>query len=141
MSRQLLVTLYVLFAIISIAINMSAQFLTTVVYQGLYYIEISIFTGTIVGLPPRYILDKRYIFHYQTVDFSEDGRLFVLYTFMSVLTTIIFWSTEYVFHYLFEQDYMRYVGGVIGLTVGFVIKYQLDKKFVFAHSSKETSAS
>ena len=26
---------------------------------------------------------------------------------------------------------MRYLGGVIGLMIGYIIKYQLDKRYVF----------
>lgn len=131
MPNKLLVTLYISFAVISIAINIGTQFLSTVLYQGIYYIEASILIGTISGLLPRYFLDKKYIFKYKTLNFSENGRLLTLYTLMSIVTTMVFWSTEYLFHHAFQADYMRYLGGILGLTIGFIIKYQLDKKFVF----------
>jgi positive regulator of sigma E activity len=50
---------------------------------------------------------------------------------MSIFTTAIFWVTEYAFHLIFAAESMRYVGGVIGLAIGFYVKYRLDKKFVF----------
>ncbi|MEL7013152.1 MAG: GtrA family protein, partial [Pseudomonadota bacterium] len=31
-----------------------------------------------------------------------------------------------------RTDLMRELGAVIGLTIGYVTKYQLDKRFVFA---------
>jgi hypothetical protein len=30
---------------------------------------------------------------------------------------------------------MRYIGGVLGLSIGYYIKYQLDKRFVFVDKS------
>ena len=38
---------------------------------------------------------------------------------------------EFAFQLLFGTDGMRYLGGVVGLTVGYFIKYRLDKRFVF----------
>ena len=35
------------------------------------------------------------------------------------------------FFYLFDFEGAAYVGGALGLAVGYVIKYQLDKRFVF----------
>lgn len=57
---------------------------------------------------------------------------------MSVLTTVLFWCSEYVFHHFFGTDAMRYLGGVVGLAIGYFIKYNLDKRFVFV---RRTSAS
>lgn len=57
--------------------------------------------------------------------------MFMLYTVMGVATTALFWGIEYGFHLAFGTDAMRYLGGVIGLTLGYIIKYQLDKRYVF----------
>ena len=38
---------------------------------------------------------------------------------------------EYAFHLIFNTDLMRYVGGIVGLAIGFFVKYHLDKKYVF----------
>jgi putative flippase GtrA len=67
----------------------------------------------------------------------HDGRLFVFYSAMGVITTFIFWGTEYAFHLIYDTDVMRYLGGIIGLSIGFYVKYQLDKKYVFVNSSNE----
>ena len=53
---------------------------------------------------------------------------------MGVVTTLIFWGTEYAFHLIYDTDLMRYVGGIVGLAVGFYVKYQLDKKYVFVNN-------
>ena len=123
--------LYALFALLSICMNIGAQMLSILVYNGAYSVEISILVGTAVGLPLRYFLEKRYIFVFTSKNLAHDGRLFAFYTAMGVITTLIFWGTEYAFHLIYGTDSMRYIGGVIGLAVGFYVKYQLDKKYVF----------
>lgn len=125
--------LYTAFAVFSTVINIGAQMLSIWAYNGPYAVEISILVGTAAGLPLRYILEKRYIFAFKSDGFGHDSRLFVLYSFMGVFTTAIFWGVEYAFHLIFETDAMRYVGGVIGLAIGFYVKYQLDKKYVFVN--------
>jgi len=123
--------LYSLFAGLSTVVNIGSQMLSMLIYSGVYAVEISIFMGTLAGLPLRYFLEKRYIFSFESKNIKHDGQLFIHYSFMSVFTTAIFWGTEYAFHLIFTIDVMRYIGGVVGLTIGYYIKYQLDKRFVF----------
>lgn len=87
--------------------------------------------GTGFGLVVKYILDKKYIFQYKTETTGHNRHIFFLYTVMGILTTFIFWSFEFGFHYIFETKEMRYLGGIIGLMIGYICKYYLDKKFVF----------
>jgi len=129
--------LYTLFAVVSTAINIGSQMVSIWVYEGPFSVEISILVGTAMGLPLRYLLEKRYIFNFTSKNLVHDGKLFVFYSEMGVITTLIFWGTEYAFHLIYDTDFMRYLGGVIGLSIGFYVKYQLDKKFVFVNSSNE----
>ncbi len=129
--------LYSAFAIFSTAMNVGAQMLSILLYTGIYKIEVSILIGTAVGLPLRYVLEKHYIFAFKSENMFHDGKLFVFYTSMGILTTSIFWGVEYAFHLIFNTDTMRYIGGIIGLTIGFYIKYQLDKKFVFSRGDQK----
>ena len=129
--------LYTLFAVVSTAINIGSQMLSIWIYEGPFSVEISILVGTAMGLPLRYFLEKRYIFNFTSKNLVHDGKLFVFYSAMGVITTLIFWGTEYAFHLIYDTDFMRYLGGVIGLSIGFYVKYQLDKKFVFVNSSNE----
>jgi putative flippase GtrA len=50
---------------------------------------------------------------------------------MGLATTAIFWSVEFGFDRIFGTAHMRYVGAVIGLAIGYIVKYYLDKRFVF----------
>lgn len=122
---------YTLFACIASACNIAAQEITTRYYSGFYAISLSIIVGTAVGLLVKYILDKRYIFKFQSNSMAHNGLTFLLYTLMGLLTTLIFWGFELGFNYLFQTKQMRYLGGIIGLAIGYLAKYHLDKRFVF----------
>ena len=130
--------MYTLFAVLSTAINIASQMLSIWIYEGPLSVEISILVGTAMGLPLRYFLEKRYIFNFTSKNLVHDGKLFVFYSAMGVITTLIFWGTEYAFHLVYDTDLMRYLGGIIGLSIGFYVKYQLDKKYVFVNSFDET---
>jgi len=129
--------LYTLFAVLSTAINIGSQMLSIWIYKGPFSVETSILVGTAMGLPLRYFLEKQYIFKFTSKNLVHDGKLFVFYSAMGVITTVIFWCTEYAFHFIYDTDFMRYLGGIIGLSIGFYVKYQLDKKYVFVKSSNE----
>jgi putative flippase GtrA len=122
---------YALFAAIATAANIGCQAAVIWLYSGPYAVPLSILIGTAAGLPIKYVLEKRHIFEFETNDIVHDGRLFILYSAMGVFTTALFWGIEFAFQLIFGTDGMRYLGGVVGLTVGYVIKYHLDKRFVF----------
>lgn len=126
-----LASLYTVFAIVATSCNILAQNICSYVYSGPLYILLSIIVGTGVGLVIKYILDKKYIFKYKAKNTKHDSQVFVLYTMMGILTTIIFWGFEFGFNAIFATKEMRYVGGVIGLMIGYMCKYYLDKRFVF----------
>ncbi|MBB3808900.1 GtrA family protein [Pseudochelatococcus contaminans] len=122
---------YAIFALIATAANIGIQVLVIHIYQGVFAILASIIAGTGVGLIVKYILDKRYIFRFHARNIAHNTRTFVLYSAMGLATTLIFWGAELCFQYAFESDEMRYLGGVIGLAIGYLTKYQLDKRYVF----------
>lgn len=126
-----LATIYAILALIATAANIGAQDLVVRSYSGAFDVLISVAVGTGVGLVVKYILDKRYIFRFRTRNAVHDGQTFALYTLMGLVTTVIFWGFEFGFHHLFESREMRYFGGVIGLAIGYLIKYRLDKRYVF----------
>jgi putative flippase GtrA len=127
---------YAVFAIIATIANIAAQDITIHIYAGVYSILLSVAVGTAAGLVIKYVLDKRYIFRFQTRNISHNSKVFVLYTFMGIVTTMIFWFFEFGFNHFFQTKEMRYFGGIIGLAIGYIVKYRLDKRFVF-RTSKE----
>lgn len=122
---------YVSFALIATAINIGAQDLVIRSYSGPLDILTSIAVGTGAGLGCKYALDKRYIFRFQARNGAHDTQTFALYTLMGLATTVIFWGFEFGFHHIFESKEMRYLGGGIGLAIGYWLKYHLDKRYVF----------
>ncbi|MEM1386072.1 MAG: GtrA family protein [Pseudomonadota bacterium] len=92
----------------------------------------AILVGTIVGLLVKYPLDKRYIFFDTSRGAKAQSERFALYTATAVFTTLVFWGMEITFWLIWLSDFMREVGAVLGLTIGYVAKFQLDKRFVFA---------
>ncbi|MDH5545109.1 MAG: GtrA family protein [Gammaproteobacteria bacterium] len=122
---------YAIFAFIATVANIGAQDIIIRVYPGDYAITLSVLIGTGVGLVVKYVLDKRFIFRFRARDTKHDAQTFTLYVTMGVLTTAIFWGFEWMFHTIFANKEMRYLGGVMGLAIGYLIKYQLDKRYVF----------
>lgn len=129
-SSKLAIT-YAIFALIATAANIAAQDIVTGVYSGTFSIAFSVFFGTGIGLFVKYSLDKRYIFRFQARSMAHDSQTFALYILMGLVTTAIFWGCAFGFHYIFQTKEMRYLGSIIGLTIGYVAKYQLDKRYVF----------
>ncbi len=127
----MLVIYYSFFALIAIITNFLIQELSLLTYHGKYSLLISILCGTVVGLVVKFYLDKHFIFKYLTRSNGHNLKLFVLYSIMGGVTTIIFWGFELSFYYFFESTLMKYVGGGLGLILGYISKYFLDKKFVF----------
>jgi hypothetical protein len=122
---------YTIIAIIATLANIGGQEIVVQLWPFEYLITLSILFGTGVGLVVKYLLDKRYIFLFTADSLSHDARLFLLYTAMGIITTAIFWGVEWSFHAIFQSKEMRYLGGVLGLAIGYLIKYQLDKRYVF----------
>lgn len=122
---------YALFALISTVVNIAFQYLSFSVYDGYLSLYVAMIAGTLAGLVLKYILDKKYIFFHTPKSKKDDGKKFFLYSLMGVFTTFIFWGFEIGFDYMFDSQNAKYIGALIGLGIGYVIKYFLDKKFVF----------
>lgn len=126
-----LAVVYTLLAAVATVVNIGFQDLCIRIYHGPYAVSLSILVGTAAGLVAKYVLDKRYIFKFQAKDARHDAQTFVLYTAMGLITTVVFWGTEAAFEVAFGTKSMRYVGAVLGLVIGYILKYRLDKRFVF----------
>jgi putative flippase GtrA len=122
---------YIIFAAISTIVNISLQYISFMLYNGFLSLYVAMFIGTLSGLVVKYVLDKKYIFFYKTKTHVENTKKFILYSFLGIFTTVIFWGFEISFDYFFESNYAKYFGAIIGLTIGYITKYSLDKKFVF----------
>lgn len=132
----MLASKYIIFAVISTFFNLLFQYFSFYIYQDFGALYVAMFIGTLAGLIIKYILDKKFIFYHAVKNKKDDAKKFALYSLMGVFTTIIFWGTEIAFDYLIESNNAKYLGAVIGLSIGYVIKYFLDKRYVFIHKEK-----
>jgi len=126
---------YILFAILATTVNIFFQYLSFLLIDHKYELYIAILNGTILGMILKYYLDKNFIFYYVKKEFNNKN-IFLLYIFTSIFTTIIFWAIELWFSYYVNINYSEYLGALVGLTLGYSLKYLLDKQLVFNNQSK-----
>ena len=122
---------YAILAGIATLFNLGSQEMTVRFYQGIYELPLAMLVGTGIGLWVKYLLDKRYIFRFKARSIGHDTWAFTLYSLMGVLTTMIFWGFEWAFDAIYQSREMRYLGALMGLSIGYITKYQLDRRFVF----------
>lgn len=126
-----LIAKYISFALIATILNLFTQYIFLKMYYGIGSLYLAMFLGTLIGLVIKYILDKNCIFKYKINNKKEELKKIFLYSFLGIFTTLIFWSFEIAFDMIFEYDLAKYVGGSLGLALGYYLKYSLDKKIVF----------
>jgi putative flippase GtrA len=131
MTLPALILRYALFAVIATVANLGTQRLVMRLGEETPVYLAAVFLGTLVGLVIKYVLDKRWIFFDAGTGLKQHGQKFGLYTAMGIVTTAIFWGTESVFWFVWHTEAMRELGAVLGLAVGYVVKYWLDRRFVF----------
>jgi len=131
MTLQALTLRYAAFSIIATIINLLAQRIVLQLGETGPYFILAVAAGTIAGLIVKYILDKRWIFYDEETGYKSHGKKLSLYTMMGVFTTAIFWGFEAIFWLVWKSDLMRELGAIIGLSIGYVVKYNLDRRFVF----------
>jgi putative flippase GtrA len=133
MTPQTLILRYAAFAVVATVANLAIQRAVLQFGETGVHFAAAVGAGTIVGLVIKYVLDKRWIFFDVETGVKNHSRKFSLYTAMGLVTTAIFWGTETAFWLIWQTDMMRELGAVLGLSVGYVVKYNLDRRFVFTH--------
>jgi putative flippase GtrA len=126
-----LALLYSFFAVIATISNILAQELTLMAIADSF--ALALVAGTGAGLVVKFLLDRRFIFNAAVRPVSQDSKQFMTYTLTGAATTAIFWGMEIGFDKAFDSLTARYFGATLGLGIGYVIKYQLDKRFVFTN--------
>ena len=120
---------YLIFCFLAILANLGFQAIAHEIFYTPEWFSIGI--GTVAGLVLKYILDKKFIFFAEKTTAVRDFTRFIIYTLFGLLTTLLFWSVEWAFIKLWAHPSSRYWGGVIGLSLGYYIKYKLDRRWVF----------
>lgn len=138
MSPATIALRYALFAGLATLANLAVQRAVLALDAGLSVLAYpaALAAGTLVGLVVKFVLDKRWIFFDRSEGVGAQGKLFWLYTLTGIATTAIFWGTETAFWLVWQTDAARETGAVLGLAVGYVVKYRLDRRFVFAPAAE-----
>lgn len=140
MTLHALVLRYAAFAVVATVLNLATQRAVLTLGDTGWIFAAAVAAGTLIGLIVKYTLDKHWIFYDRQTGLKAHGQKFSLYTAMGLVTTAVFWGTETLFWVVWHTDAMRETGAVLGLTVGYVVKYHLDKRFVFSTQSAEARA-
>jgi putative flippase GtrA len=130
-NKKSLAIKYLCFAALAIFANLGVQRIVFSTGDSHAIYVIAVVAGTAAGLLVKYLLDKTWIFYDLTSGLKGHSRIFSRYAMTGLLTTSIFWGCETVFWLIWETGFMRELGALTGLIIGYSIKYSLDSKFVF----------
>ncbi|MGI3899544.1 MAG: GtrA family protein [Janthinobacterium lividum] len=137
MKKHTVMMLYVFFALLSTGINLGTQQIAMMLFvQFAGTLPLSLLAGTVAGFVAKYILDKNFIFFDHSVGRSEEVRKVALYGFFSVFTTVLFWAVEIGAFRLFGTVEAKYTGAVLGLGLGYALKFMLDRRFTFTGAQR-----
>ena len=125
---------YAVTAVMSVLANLLAQEATVQALPAAH-LMVSIVVGTLVGFFMKYGVDKTWTFREAYTSPSGEAQRIVLSGLFSVATTLIFWTFELGFHAIWQTDFAKYVGAVIGLVIGYVLKFWLDRRHVFREAT------
>ena len=127
---------YIAFSVVATIVNLSTQRVFFLFGENSKSFVLAIIAGTVLGLMTKYILDKRWIFKENYSGIREENKKFFKYALLGIITTLIFWSIEVTFWLIWKSHLMRELGAILGLTIGYWVKYNLDKRFVFKKDIK-----
>jgi putative flippase GtrA len=132
LSAPRLIPRYGLFAALAMLANFISQALVLRLVGPSHGISISLLGGTLAGFFVKYALDKRFIFFDGFHSARHETMKLGLYGVTAILTTLVFWSLELGAWILWHTSFAKYVGGAIGLCIGYLTKYVLDRRYVFS---------
>ena len=120
MTRIRLITLYISFCILAMFCNLFVQrifILTTffIRYNHCYR------NGYNYRFNSQIFLDKNWIFNNYEKSIFKNMKYFMKYSFFGIATTLIFWSFELSFLYIWKSELAREIGAIIKLSIGYYI--------------------
>lgn len=123
---------YTGFAAVAVLANLASQRLVLAAFPDALIVALA--GGTIIGLLVKYALDKRWIFQGAAHARAGQAGTFGLYATTGVATTLIFWGFETAAWLIWHTHLAREAGAVAGLALGYIVKYQLDRRYVFTQA-------
>lgn len=130
---------YLIFAAIAIALNMlvfsAAKFILEQLFNYPDFAVIIKYTAKLMGIASgfmlKYILDKKYVFNDSKGTLQEEAQKVGIYGLLSIFTTLLLFVISEGVERIIDWKYEVYAGWLIGLIIGYLLKYFLDKRFVF----------
>jgi putative flippase GtrA len=129
-SPLIIAMLYIAFAAGATLVNLATQEAVVRLVPS-PTLSLAIVAGTLTGFIVKYWLDKNWIFFDVSDGRGDETAKIVVYGLFSVLTTMIFWGAELAAWWAFGTALAKYAGAALGLSIGYAIKYMLDRRFVF----------
>lgn len=127
---------YLLFGFLASALNIGSQAISFYFMgRDTQDVFIAMVVGTAVGFVFKYYVDKKVIFKHTSITVSMEGVVALKYTLFSILTTLVYILFEMFAHTYFEHCCKEEVGAALGLLVGYIIKYYLDKHYTFINKA------
>ena len=144
--------LYFLFAALVIVLNLVIQYIhmnflspwicTQVLWsfiQTFYCPEGGrVLAGSVLGVGIAYIvkffLDKFVVFEKNNTNLKQTSKEFVKYFLFAILTTAINIGGQFFLYWAFSIDYI--VAGFFSLTIGYFVKFILDRRYVFIEGNE-----
>lgn len=141
-------TIYMSFAAVSIILNLASQYLVrillvfflpkfanTEILHLEYWFLIALGFGTLIGFLFKFLVDKFVVFEERLLEnrkaeIQKTSKQLSLYLGFAIFTTMIFWGFEFTFKILLSGNWYLF-GGLIGLIIGYTVKFLLDRRFVF----------
>ncbi|ESZ88236.1 MAG: hypothetical protein Q27BB25_04145 [Blastomonas sp. CACIA14H2] len=130
MTGLMLVLSYAGFAVLATLANLASQRAVLALLPGGLLLALAV--GTLVGLVVKFWLDRTWIFAGKASTGSSTTGTFGLYAATGVVTTLIFWGFETAAWLIWQTHLAREIGAVSGLAIGYLVKYRLDRRYVFA---------
>ncbi|GAA0645047.1 GtrA family protein [Sphingomonas ursincola] len=130
MTGSMLVLSYAGFALLATLANLASQRAVLALWPGGLLAALAL--GTLVGLVVKYWLDRTWIFAGASKARASEAGTFGLYAATGVITTLIFWGFESAAWLIWHSHLAREAGAITGLAIGYLVKYRLDRRYVFA---------
>ena len=112
--------------------QISWEFIQTYYCPEFYRIIFSNLLGVVVGYIVKFILDKFVVFEKRKTNLKQTSREFIKYFALALVTTAINLGIQLLLiHFAGFTGPLEIVALVISLSVGYTIKYLLDRKYVF----------
>jgi len=127
---------YMAYSFLTLILNIGIQSITlNITGRSTEAVILAIVVATVVSFVVKFFIDKNIIFKTKKGHQNERRKQVLLYAVFSIGTTLIYILVEMIFHFSFDSadlyEKKEEIGAIIGLLMGYSIKYIVDMKITF----------